>query len=77
MPDANGLNGMKAQRILEINPNHAIFTALQKIADRNEDISEYADLLYNQALLIEGFTIEDPIAFSNQICNLMVKANNN
>ena len=39
-------------------------------------ISEYADLLYNQALLIEGFTIDDPIAFSNQICNLMVKANN-
>ena len=76
MPEANGLNNMKATRILEINPNHAIFNALQKIADRNEDISEYADLLYNQALLIEGFTIDDPIAFSNQICNLMVKANN-
>lgn len=75
MPDANGLNSMKAQRILEINPNHAIFNALQSLADKNEDISSYADLLYNQALLIEGFSIEDPISFSNQICDLMIKAN--
>lgn len=75
MPDADGMNNMKAQRILEINPNHPIFEALQKIYDKKEDITEYADLLYNQALLIEGFTIDDPIAFSNQICDLMVKAN--
>lgn len=75
MPNGNG--GFKAQRILEINPDHAIFKALEKIADKNEDLSEYADLLYNQALLIEGFPIEDPIEFSNKICNLMVKAQNN
>lgn len=72
MPD--GAPGFKADRILEINPDHPIFKALEKIADKKEDLTEYADLLYNQALLIEGFTIEDPIEFSNKICNLMVKA---
>lgn len=75
MPNGNG--GFKAERILEINPEHAIFKALENIASKNEDLTEYADLLYNQALLIEGFTIEDPIEFSNKICNLMVKAQNN
>ena len=66
---------MKAGRILEINPNHAIFKALEKIQE--VDIKEYADLLYNQALLIEGFEVEDPIEFSNKICDLMIKASHN
>ena len=66
---------MKAGRILEINPNHAIFKALEKIQE--VDIKEYADLLYNQALLIEGFEVEDPIEFSNKICDLMIKASQN
>ena len=74
MPDAQGKN-MKAKRILEINPNHAIFQALQKVATSKEKIHDYADLLFNQAMLIEGFTIEDPIAFSNRICDLIVEAN--
>ncbi|MBR3693795.1 MAG: molecular chaperone HtpG [Erysipelotrichales bacterium] len=69
-----GAPDFKATRILEINPDHAIFKALEKIASKNEDMTSYAELLYNQALLIEGFSIEDPIAFSNQICDLMIKA---
>lgn len=74
MPEGNPY-GMKATRILEINPNHEIFQALQKIyADDKEAIHDYADLLYNQALLIEGFPIEDPMDFSNKICSFMVKA---
>ena len=72
MPDGNGL---KATRILEINPNHALFATLQKIHETNKDaLSNYADLLYTQALLIEGFTLDDPIAFSNAICELMIDA---
>ena len=67
-------NAMKAGRILEINPNHAIFKALQTITDQDK-IKDYAKLLYDQALLIEGFEVEDPIAFSNKICELMIKAN--
>lgn len=74
MPDGNPF-GMKATRILEINPNHDIFKAMQSIyAKDKEAINDYADILYDQAMLIEGFPIEDPIAFSNKVCNFMVKA---
>ena len=73
MPDGNGL---KATRILEINPNHALFATLQKIHETNKDaLSNYADLLYTQALLIEGFPIEDPVAYTNKVCQMMIDAN--
>lgn len=74
MPDGNPY-GMKATRILEINPNHEIFHAMKKIyALDHEAVKDYADVLYNQALLIEGFSIEDPVAFSNKVCEFMVRA---
>ena len=73
MPDGQNI---KAGRILEINPNHQIFTALQSIFEKDkEKVKDYASLLYDQALLIEGFTIDDPVGFSNKICALMVEAN--
>lgn len=75
MPDGNPY-GMKATRVLEINPSHPIFEALDQLyAKDQEAVKQYADLLYQQALLIEGFPIEDPMAFSDAICDLMVKAN--
>ena len=40
-------------------------------ADDQERLKAYAELLYDQALLIEGMPIEDPVAFSNRICELM------
>ena len=43
--------------------------------EMEDKIKDYAKLLYDQALLIEGFEVEDPIAFSNKICELMIKAN--
>jgi molecular chaperone HtpG len=68
--------GVKAGRILEINPNHKIFEALQKVYETNKDkINDYASILFDQALLIEGFSIEDPVAFSNKVCDLMVELN--
>ena len=74
MPDANPY-GMKATRILEINPNHPIFDALVSVYEKDKDaVKEYAELLYNQALLIEGFPIENPAEFSRKICDFMVKA---
>ena len=73
MPDGNGL---KATRILEINPNHDIFKTLQKVYNNNKEaLSNYADLLYTQALLIEGFPIEDPVAYTNKVCQMMIDAN--
>lgn len=63
-------NEAKAQRVLEINPSHDVFKALSNIKD-DEKLKLYSKLLYEQALLIEGLKIEDPVAFSNDICKLM------
>lgn len=74
MPGENPMMAMKATRILEINPNHPIFNTLKEAyANDKEKVEEIVDVLYNQALLIEGFTIEDPIAYSRKICELLVK----
>ena len=70
MPDAN--NQVKAKRILELNSDHPLIDALGRVDSTK--VSNYAKLLYNQALLIEGFTIEDPIEFSNSMAQLMIDA---
>ncbi len=63
---------VQAQRVLEINANHPVFERLTKLFGTDkEKLKTYTSLLYNQALLIEGAPIEDPVAFSNQICGLM------
>ncbi len=63
-----------AQRVLEINANHPVFKKLCDLYANDKDIlKEYSLLLYTQALLIEGVSIDDPVAFSNQICDLMTK----
>ncbi len=64
---------VKAQRVLEINAGHPIFNTLKKLyAEDQEKLKIYSNLLYTQAMLIEGMSIEDPVAFSNQICDLML-----
>ncbi|CAB1239468.1 class III heat-shock protein (ATP-dependent molecular chaperone HSP90) [Ruminococcaceae bacterium BL-4] len=64
---------VKAQRVLELNANHPVFTKLQELYKEDpEKLKKYSKLLYNQALLIEGVPISDPVAFSNAICDLMV-----
>lgn len=62
-----------AQRVLELNPEHEIFGKLKALGDSGDKdkLSKYAKLLYDQALLIEGIAIEDPVEFSNLICELM------
>ncbi|MDD6033803.1 MAG: molecular chaperone HtpG [Oscillospiraceae bacterium] len=63
---------VQAQRVLEINPEHPIFARLTALfAEDPEKLKSYAELLYNQALLIEGLPIEDPVAFTNAVCDLM------
>ena len=65
----------KAERILELNPNHDLFKALEKLYyDSPLEVGEYADLLYDQALLMEGFKLDNPVEFSNKMCSLMLKA---
>ena len=62
-----------AQRVLEINPDHEIFGKLKSLSDSGDKdkLGKYATLLYDQALLIEGMSIENPVEFSNLICELM------
>ena len=67
MPDANGV---KAETVLEINMNHPVTEKLRTLDD--ETLSKYAKLLYMQARLIGGLSIEDPAEFSSLISDLMV-----
>ncbi len=62
---------VKAQRVLEINPDHEIFGKLTAASSDSEKLGKYAKLLYTQALLIEGMPVENPVEFSNLICELM------
>lgn len=64
---------VKADKILEINTNHNVFKSLKAAFDLNDQpkVDLYTNLLYNQALLIEGLQVQDPVAFSNNICELM------
>ncbi|MFR1435820.1 MAG: molecular chaperone HtpG [Acutalibacteraceae bacterium] len=65
-------NKVKAERVLEINESHPVFAKLTRLYAEDQDkLKEYAALLYDQALLIEGMPIEDPVAFSNRVCALM------
>ncbi|MGB4984902.1 MAG: molecular chaperone HtpG [Erysipelotrichaceae bacterium] len=70
MPDGSQI---KAEKVLEINHGHDLFKALTKVYNKDASlIDEYASLLYNQALMIEGFSVEDPIDFSNKMVKLMI-----
>lgn len=63
---------VKADRILEINASHPVFETLNQLfKDDKDKLKTYSEILYNQALLIEGLAIEDPVAFSNLVCDLM------
>ena len=64
----------KANKILEINADHEIFASIKKMNDDGKDISEYVELLYDQALLIAGLNIDDPAAYAQKIAKLMIKA---
>lgn len=63
---------IKAEKMLEINASHPVLDALKTaFASDREKVKKYTELLYNQALLIEGLPIEDPVEFSNAICDLI------
>lgn len=65
---------VQAERVLEINAKHPIMEALKKQYETDkEKVRDYASILYNQALMIEGLPVEDPVAFSNAVCELMTK----
>ena len=64
---------VEANKVLEINPEHPVFETLKKLYESDKDkVEKYSKLLYNQALMIEGMPVEDPVEFSNLVCELMV-----
>ena len=65
-------HNVKAEKVLEINPNHRIFKTLQSLCETDKDkLAAYGKILYAQALLIEGMPVEDPLALSELLCDLM------
>ena len=67
---------LKARRILEINPQHQLFSKLQAVHEKGKDAPEFKDyckLLYDQALLLEGIMPDDPAAFANKVAEMMAK----
>lgn len=73
MPQNDG-NKVKAEKALEINLNHPIFEKLKDLYANDKDkLKDYAKLLYDQALLIEGMSIDNPVEFANLVCELMTK----
>jgi molecular chaperone HtpG len=70
MPDNQNI---KADKVLEINKNHEVFQSLKDAFEHDkEKLDLYTKLLYNQALLIEGLPVQDPVEFTNDICKIMV-----
>ena len=70
MPDNQNI---KANKVLEINTNHEVFTSLKNAHEGDrEKLALYTNLLYSQALLIEGLPLEDPVEFTNDVCKVMV-----
>jgi len=69
--------GQKAQKILEINPDHKLFSALKNIYGedaKSEKLKQFSTLLYDQALLMEGVPLENPVEFANMVSDLMINA---
>jgi len=70
MPNSENI---KADKVLEININHDMFKALKESFESDKDKFDlYTNILYNQALLIEGLPINDPVEFTNNICKVMI-----
>ncbi|HIS65460.1 MAG TPA: molecular chaperone HtpG [Candidatus Avoscillospira avistercoris] len=64
--------GFKAGRILELNPEHAVFATLQiAVAQDPEKAKKYVEVLYDQSLLMAGLPIDNPTEYTDRICSLM------
>ena len=65
---------VKSEKVLELNGEHEVFAALKRLfeAGDKEKLAAYSEILYDQALLIEGLALEDPVAYANNVCKLMV-----
>ena len=68
----SGGESFHAERVLELNAEHPIFKKLCALqAEGSDKVGAYADILYTQALLIEGMPVDDPVAYANMVCSLL------
>ena len=68
-----GSSDVESTKVLELNPNHTVFAALKAAHEAGDTakVDQYAELLYDQSLLIAGLPIEDPVAYAQLVCGLM------
>lgn len=71
-PETSGK--VKSNKVLEINPDHELFQAIKSLSESGKNVEAYADVLYNEALLLQGFDIKDKIDFVKSLNQLMVDA---
>ena len=74
MRKVDGEHAPKAQRVLELNPDSAPYAAMKRALDAGDKdtLSKYARLLYGQALLMAGLSLDDPAGYAQLVCSLMV-----
>lgn len=72
VPGADAMGGVKAEKVLELNPTHSAFAALKDAYENDrEKAAKYAEILYSQALLIAGVELENPAEYADLVCGLM------
>ncbi len=71
-PETSGK--VKSNKVLEINPDHELFQAIKTLSESGKNVEAYADVLYNEALLLQGFDIKDKTDFVKSLNQLMVDA---
>lgn len=64
----------KASKVLEVNPNHELFKAISEYKGDKELIQKYSSVLYDEAMILEGFEIEDKATFIKNLNELMLKS---
>lgn len=76
MPQMDGMPGMKASRIMELNPEHEVFTSLNSAfakGSESEELQDLSEILYGQALLMENITLDNPMEFAKKISKLITR----
>ncbi|MDY4215200.1 MAG: molecular chaperone HtpG [Candidatus Onthovivens sp.] len=70
----NFTDDVKATKVLEINPHHELFKAIEAIKDSDDEVKLYGSILYDEALMLEGYEVEDKKEFIEKLNKLMIKS---
>ncbi len=70
----NSENKAKAVKVLEINPDHELFKAIESLKGNKDEITKYASIMYDEAMMLEGYEINDKASFVKLLNELMIKS---